>query len=34
MIGSRPDRIGESDILELVFAWTDGGLRWKAGRER
>ena len=33
MIGRRPDRIGESDIVELVFAWTDGGLRWKAGLE-
>jgi hypothetical protein len=33
MTGSRPDRIGESDIVELVFAWIDGGLRWQAGPE-
>jgi GNAT superfamily N-acetyltransferase len=33
IISSRPDRIGDSDIMELVFAWTDGGLRWKAGQE-
>jgi len=33
IIGRRPDRIGETDIVELVFAWGDGGLQWNAGRQ-
>ncbi|MCA3450401.1 MAG: GNAT family N-acetyltransferase [Rhodobacterales bacterium] len=33
IIGRRPDRIGETDIVELVFAWGDGGLQWNAGQQ-
>jgi GNAT superfamily N-acetyltransferase len=33
IIDRMQNRIGETDIVELVFAWNDGALRWTAGPE-
>jgi GNAT superfamily N-acetyltransferase len=33
IMSRRPDRIGDSKIMELVFAWKNGGLRWHAGQD-
>ena len=33
IISRRPDRIGETEIVELVFAWGDGGSQRNTGQE-